>query len=323
MKKFVLAGLLACLLPAAPALHAQPAYPARMVNAVVGFPPGGISDLILRQLVSGMKGKFPNGLIVVNKAGGGGTMALSSLVEDKPDGYNFAIAPNANLNVGPQIADLRYKNPDDYDVLLNIVSSAPVAVVKADSPITDGTNFVATAKAKGDALSVGYPGEASISQLSLAQIRKASSIKIIGVPFAGWGQGAPALLGGHVDMMMAQPGEVVSFLQNGTLRAVGTVSPVRLSALPHVPTWKEQGFDVGLVTRYYLIVPKGTPAPVKKYIHDAAKAAMEEPAFKEFAKNKAVEIDYLDAEQSKVALWDEYRKDTELLRQVGLLKNAP
>ena len=302
------------------AAQAQDAYPSRAVNAIVGFPPGGISDLILRQLAEGMRSKFPAGLVVLNKPGGGGTTALSVLSADKPDGYNFAIAPNANLSIGPQISSLHFKNPDDYTVVMNTVSSAPVLVVKADSPVKNAKEFVAAAKAQPGVLSVGYPGEASVSQLSLAQISRATGIKVINVPFAGWAQGSPALLGGHVFAMIAQPGEVMPYLQAGTLRAIGTVSPTRLESAPQIPTWKEQGFDVALGTKYYLVVPKATPANVVKYIHDAAKATMDEPSFKEFAKQRGVEIEYADGKKSKEWLWEDYKSSTVLLQQVGLLK---
>jgi len=300
-----------------PAL-AQEAYPARSVNAIVGFPPGGAADLVTRQLAESMRSKFPEGIVVVNRPGASGTNAIASLTRSRPDGYNFALVPNSNLTIGPQIQELSYGTPDDYVAVINVVSFAPVLVTRKESPMRSARDIAKAAQAAPGKISVGYPGEGTVSHLNAEAFKTAAKIQMINVPFAGWGQAAPALLGGHVDSMVVQPIEAVQ--QRESLNILGSFSKQRQAGLPDVPTFGEQGYDVALEARYLLIVPKGTPDSIVKYIHDAAQAAMDDPSFKEFVESRGMQPNYQDTGTVQAALWDEYKRYTPLLQETNLLK---
>ncbi|MEK7345017.1 MAG: tripartite tricarboxylate transporter substrate binding protein [Pseudomonadota bacterium] len=316
MKKFI-AGL--ALFGWAVASQAQ-SYPAQTVTAIVGWPAGGAADIVMRLLAEGMRSQFPNGLVVANKPGAGGTSAISAMVEmAKPDGYTFAIVPNSNLAIGPQLNKLKYNTPDDYDFILNVVSFSPIIVVPKDSPYKTGKDFVEAAKAQPGKLSIGFPGETTISHLNVEQLKIAADIHAINVPFAGWAKGGPALLGGHITASVAQPAEVMPQL-NVTLRALGSFSDVRQAALPDTPTWKEQGYLAAFGAKYLLIAPKNTQPQALKYIHDAAKATMESPSFKEAMKTRGMEIDYQDPIKIKQLIWDDYKNYTAVLKKIGALK---
>jgi len=300
---------------------AQNTYPNKPVSLLIGYPPGGGVDVVARRLASLMEAKFPAGLVAENRPGAGGTIAVSSIVASPPDGYRLALMPQAMVALSPQVFPLNYKGADDIQPIINIVDYAPVLVVAPDAPFQSMQEFVEAAKAKPNTLSVGYPGDATISHLNLLTLQRETGASFIQIPFKGWGEGAPQLMGGHVTAYVAQAMEAVPALAAGTVRALGSFSAARLSALPQVPTATEQGYPVALGVRYLLIAPKGTPKDIVQYVHDAAKAAIETPEFKAFAQSTSLNIRYQDAETARDAAWEDYYKYRPVLRGLGIVKD--
>ena len=140
------------------------------------------------------------------------------------------------------------------------------------------------------------------------------------MPFSGWGETSPALLGGHIDAAMAQPGEVKPLVDAKKLRVLTVASPQRHPYFPDSPPSKEVGFGEGSGTWFAYTAPKGTPAPVLKYIHDAAKAALEEPSFVTLMKNRGVDINYQPGDKVRQELWSEYKIYGDLLKRLGMGK---
>ncbi|RCW68576.1 Bug family tripartite tricarboxylate transporter substrate binding protein [Pseudorhodoferax soli] len=317
MKKYVAAFGLALT---ASIGMAQSNYPAQAVTAVVGYVPGGAADIIMRQLAILMGPKFPSGLVVLNRPGAGGSTAVASIAQGKPDGYTFAFVPHSNLTLSPQVNKLSYKNPDDILPIINVVNYSTLLVVAKNSPYKDAKELLAAAKAAPGTVSVGYPGDTTISHLNVLELERVAKVELLKVPFTGWGQGSPQLLGGHINAAVAQPTEATSFLEAGTVRGLASFSEKRQTGLPSVPTMKEQGADVGIGVRYMLITTKGTPPNIVKYIHDAAKAATETKEFKDFAASHGLELAYQDGNAIREAAWADYRKYGELLKQLAASK---
>src|SRR2546422_843905 len=102
------------------ALPCAAQYPDRPLTVVAGFPAGGLVDVVARVVAEGMKPRYPKGVIVVNKPGAGGALAVSEVVQAKPDGYSIVLTPLSSLVIGPQLnRDLSYKTPDDYEPMIN------------------------------------------------------------------------------------------------------------------------------------------------------------------------------------------------------------
>jgi tripartite-type tricarboxylate transporter receptor subunit TctC len=120
--------------------------------------------------------------------------------------------------------------------------------------------------------------------------------------------------------VVAQPGEVKPLVEGKKLRTLVVFQAKRHEVFPSTPTAKELGWDSALGTWFVLTAPKGTPPAVVQYIHDAAKTAMEEPAFVTLMKSRAVDIDYKNGEKARADLWNEYKAYTELLRRLGMIK---
>jgi tripartite-type tricarboxylate transporter receptor subunit TctC len=306
--------LLAAVSPAA----AQ--YPERSVTAIVGYPAGGLADVVLRAVTEGMKKKYPRGIAVVARPGAGGTIGASEVIKSKPDGYTLGIMPLTNLVIQPQVMDLPYRTPDDCIPVISLVSWYPLLAVKQDAPWKTAQEFLAAAKASPGKVRVGSPGEGTSSHLNLEELMRLSDAKMTHVPFSGWGESSPALLGGHIEGLVAQPGEVRPLVEAKRMRVLGVFQPARNTIFPDVPTFKEIGHGVHNGSTFFLVLPSGTPPEIVRYVHDSAKAAIEDPAFVAFAKARVIDVDYRAGDKLKADLWTEFRAHTEILKRLGMLR---
>lgn len=183
-------------------------YPERPLTVIAGYPAGGMVDLVARALIEGMKKKFPKGIAVVNRPGAGGSIGAAEASQAKPDGYTIILTPLSTLVIHPQLNDLPYKTPDDYAPFVNVVSYYPLLVVREDAPWKTAQEFVNAARANPGKFRVGTPGEGTSSHLNLEEFKRLANVDLTHVPFAGWTESSTALLGNHIEAIVAQPGEV-------------------------------------------------------------------------------------------------------------------
>jgi tripartite-type tricarboxylate transporter receptor subunit TctC len=316
MTRLVLAALLTLVFARPTAAE----YPDRPLTIIAAYPAGGMVDIVARPLADLMKKKYPKGVVVLNRPGGGGSVGTAEALQAKPDGYTVTLAPLSTLVIQPQVNDLPYKTPDDYEPILNMISFYPVLAVKADSPWKTVQEFLGAAKAAPGKLRVASPGETTSSHLSLEELTRRAGVKVTHVPFSGWGEGSPALLGGHVEAIVAQPGEVKPLVDGKKLRVLLVFQRTRHAMFPDAPTAKELGYDFAMGVWFVLTAPKGTPTPTLKYLHDATKAAMEDPGFISLVANRGVDIDYRAGDKLRPDLWREYKEHGEILKRLGFIK---
>ncbi|HET7597896.1 MAG TPA: tripartite tricarboxylate transporter substrate binding protein [Burkholderiales bacterium] len=315
MKRITIAALLTLI-----AIGARAEYPERPLTLLSGYPAGGMVDIVARVLAEGIRARFPKGVVVLNRSGAGGAVAAAEVATGKPDGYTIVLTPLSTLVIQPQILDLRYKTPDDYEPIVNVVSYYPLLVVKPDAPWRDARQFVEDAKRNPGKFRVGTPGEGTSSHLNLEAFMHAAGIKLTHVPYRGWGESSPALLGGHIEAVVAQPGEAKPMVEGSKMRALMVFQQSRHPAFPDAPTAQELGWDVANGVWFLLMAPKGTPQPVLKYIHDAVKPAIENPAFGKAMALRGIDVDYRPGDKLRADLWREYKAHTEILRRIGMIK---
>ncbi len=312
--------ILPALLVLGISLPAAAQYPERSVTLLAGYPAGGLVDIVARQVAEGMKARFPRGLVVVNRPGAAGSVAVAEVARAQPDGYTIVLTPLSGLVIAPQMSEFAYKTPDDYDPFINLVSYYPFIAVRTESEYKTIQDLLADAKANPGKLRIGSPGEGTSSHLNLEELMARTGAKMIHVPYQGWGQSSPALLGGHIEGVVAQPGELKPMVDGKRMRALVAFYPKRHPLFADVPTARELGWDVANGVWYLLVAPKGTPRPAIKYLHDAAKAAIDDPGFAATMAARGVDIDYRAGESFKADVWREYKAHTDLLRRIGMLK---
>ena len=314
-----IAALILLLLTAA-VWPAAAEYPERPLTILTGYPAGGMVDIVARALGEGMKKKYPKGIAIVTRPGAGGSLAVAELVQAKPDGYTVILAPLSTLVIHPQLNDLPYKTPDDYEPIINVVSFYSLLVVKPESPWKTIQDLIAASKASPGKLRAGTPGEGTSSHLSLEELKTRTGFSVTHVPFSGWGESSPAFLGGHVEVLIAQPGEVKPLVEGKKMRVLMVFQSQRHPAFPDAPATKEMGWDAVSGVSFTFVAQKGTPVAMQKYIHNTVKEALEEPVFINTIKQRVIDIDYRAGDQLRADLWKEYKYHTEVLTRLGMIK---
>jgi tripartite-type tricarboxylate transporter receptor subunit TctC len=301
-------------------LPAAAQYPDRPVTVLEGYPPGGLVDVVTRTLVEAMKARFPKGLVVINKPGAAGSLAVAEITRSPADGYTIALSPHSALVIAPQMNDVGYKTPDEYEPFANVVAYYPMIAVRTESPYQTIQDLVADAKANPGKVRVGSPGEGTSSHLNLEELMHKTGTRMVHIPYKGWAESGPAVLGGHIEAVVAQPAELKGVVDGKRMRVLLAFHPQRHPVFPDAPTARELGWDVSNGVWYLMLAPKGTPAPVIKYLQDSVKAAVEDPKFVESMGSKGVDADYRPGDVLRADLWREYRLHTQILTRIGMIK---
>jgi tripartite-type tricarboxylate transporter receptor subunit TctC len=166
-------------------------------------------------------------------------------------------------------------------------------LVRSDAPWKSLVEFLDYAKKNPEMITVGNSGAGGGVHLVALAFEKKAGVKFNHIPFSGGGPSLTALLGGHVNAVSVSPPEGISHVQAGQLRIIALFADKRFEMFPDVPTVKEQGIDFVMGMWRGLAAPKGTPPEVVQVLHDAFKQGMDDPEFKQKAKDMAVNLSYL------------------------------
>ena len=288
--------LLACTmlgwLPAA----ARAAYPEQPINMIVGYAPGGGTDLVARMIAPFIERYLGEGarIVVVNRPGAGGSIGFAALAAAAPDGYTIGFINTPNVLTTPiERADVKF-SWQSYDLLGNLVDDPGGFSVHADSPIKSLADLVAHAKANPDAVTVGTTGAGSDDHLAMLLFQKSAGVRMTHVPFKGAAEVRTALTGRQIVVGAINLGEALQYQKGGTpLRNLGQMSAQRSLLAPDLPTFREQRFDIELASLRGLAAPKGLPAPIRERLVRAVEQAAADPKFQAQAAAAFAPLRYL------------------------------
>jgi len=288
MRRTILGLAMACG-ALAPAFGQQ--FPAKEVSIIIPYAPGGATDLVFRALAASTQKYLGRAVVVVNKAGGGGTIGVVEAQRAKPDGYTLlsAITP---LTILPHQVKTTFTYRD-FEPIINVVQDPVMFQVRGDAPWKTLQEFLGYAKQNPGLITVGNSGAGGGVHLIALAFEKAAGVKFNHIPFAGGGPSVTALLGGHINAVSVSPPEGIPQVKAGKLRIIALFSENRLADFPAVATVREQGVDFALGQWRGLAAPKGTPPEAIRILHDAFKKGMEDPAFIRNAADMSITLAYV------------------------------
>ena len=256
------------------------AFPDRPVRIVVGYPPGGGTDLVARLVAQPLGEKWGHPVIVENRPGAAAIIATDAVVKAKPDGYTLLMAYATELAVNPAtFKKLSYDPLRDLAPIARLGAAPLVMAVHPSLPAKSVAELVALAKSKPGALSYSSSGQGSVHQFAGELFKLRTGADIVHIPYKGSGPATADAVSGQVQVTFASVASVLRFVQSDRLRALAVTSPERSSQLPNVPTMREAGLaDVQLTSWYGLLAPNGTPPEVVKKIAADLAAVMASPA---------------------------------------------
>jgi tripartite-type tricarboxylate transporter receptor subunit TctC len=266
-------------------------FPAREVQIIIPYAPGGATDLVFRALAASSQQYLGKAVVVVNRAGGGGAVGFTEAAQAKPDGYTLAsvITPVTILPHQVKTA-FTYQS---FEPILNVVQDPAMFQVLADAPWKTLKEFVDYARKNPGMITVGNSGAGGGVHLIAVAFERAAGVKFNHIPFAGGGPSVAALLGGHVNAVSVSPPEGIAQVKAGKLRIIALFSEKRMADFPDVPTVREQGIDFTMGQWRGLAAPKGTPPEVIRILHDAFRKGMQDPAFVRNAADMSVVLAYV------------------------------
>ncbi|WP_459617037.1 Bug family tripartite tricarboxylate transporter substrate binding protein [Bordetella sp. 2513F-2] len=288
-----LAGAAVATALAVPAT-AQEWTPARPIEILVGFAPGGSADQIARQLSNAVKDTVPVPVIVVNKPGVAGVLAAQEVAKAPPDGYKLFVGGGSETTSVGNHQKIAYDARRDFTPILKAARLPSVLAVPVDSPFPDMQALIAAAREKPEGLSYGSTGEGSLFHSTMLAFQAKSGLRFLHVPYKGAADSLTALAAGQLDMAFGAPEELKGLMDAGKIRPIAVFSRSRVPSLPDVPTVTELGYPVALDNMKGLLAPAGLPEPVYRYLNRVFHQAIESDSWKAYAQKSGLTTDYAD-----------------------------
>jgi len=247
------------------------------LRVLAGFPPGGVTDGIARQVANRLRGTYARTVIVENRAGAGGRVAVEELRRSAADGATMLITPGTVFTLHPHVHRALTYGPGDF---------APVSMVvrfelgfgvgpAVPASVRDLRGFLDWVRAHPAQASFGSPGAGLASHFAGALLALESGVDLRHVPFRGAAPAIQDLLGGHLPAFSSTVGDFLPHLREGRVRLLATSGPTRSRFAPEVPTYVEQGFAGISITEWFgAFMPLGTPAPTINAAAQAVRQAL-------------------------------------------------
>lgn len=301
MKTKILVSALTAIAVFAVAGPAAAWEPTKPIKIIVGFSPGGGTDLVARNLVASSQEFFPVPLVVVNKPGAGGTLAADFVAKSKADGYTLLVAGGSESTSVPNHREVSY-SLDDFRGVLRCIRSRIYIVSHKDSGIKTIADLKAKSEANPGKLAYGSSGQGTLYHSTMLVATKAMGIDMRHVPYKGGAPMMAALLGGHIDITLAGPEEAAAQYQAGTINMLALASESRLDTFKDVPTMQELGYDVYIENQKGIVAPAGTPDEAIQYIHENFKKGLESKVWGSMAGKLLMETAYLNGDDFMQAM---------------------
>jgi tripartite-type tricarboxylate transporter receptor subunit TctC len=297
---------------------AHAAYPDRPINLIVGFVPGGGTDIVARALVPYLE-KYLGGdakVLVSNRGGAGGEIGFTAIANAPPDGYTIGFINSPSI-IGIAIErTAQYGTWEKFELLGNVVDDPASFAVLTDSPIKDLVELAAFVRANPGKLTFGTPGIGAPGHIAGTLFGKLAGGKMNHVPYKGAGDVHGAIAGRHVMVAAISVGEAYQGIKGGRpLRVLGQLSPGRTTIAPDLKTAKEQGFDLEMSSLRGIAGPKGLPADIRDRLVKAIAQAVADAEFQTKSIQYHAPLRYLNPAQYEASLRAEDVKFRQLWKE--------
>ncbi len=317
-RSMTLAAALAALVCTAPVVVAAD-YPTKPITLMIGFAPGGPSDVMARILTRKMEEILKQPFVIENRAGAGGSIAGTAVARAAPDGYTVLLATGSLLAINVSLyKNLGYDPEKDFEPISLVGTQTNVLYLHPSVPAKSFGELIAHAKANPGKLSFGSGGNGTPAHLAGELLKIEAKIDITHVPFRGTGPALQSVIGGHVPMAFNPPSPLLPHIQSGAIRPVAITTLKRTAVLPEIPTIAESGFPGFEATTWHaLVAPAGTPKEVIAALHGAIAATVNDPAVRKALTDLGVDVVGGTPEELRAYLKSEIPKWAEVVKASG------
>ncbi|HTE13438.1 MAG TPA: tripartite tricarboxylate transporter substrate binding protein, partial [Burkholderiales bacterium] len=294
-------------------------YPTKPIRMLVGFAPGGGTDIVARILAPKLTAAWNQQLVIDNRSGATGTIAAGLVARATPDGYTLLMGHASTNTIAPALyAKLPFDPYKDF-VPVTLAGSVPHLVsVHPSLPVRTIKELIAVAKASPGQLTTPSSGHGSMSHIAGEVFKHTTGTNFTHVPYKGAGLSVQDLIAGQVKVSFDTTAAVMPFVKSGKLRALAAAAPKRLSSLPEVPTVSEAGVPGFVMSSWYgVFAPTGTPVAIVRTIHAEVNRAQDLPDVKSH-------MDQLGADDTRMATPEAFAAmvKTDIVRFANVVKVA-
>jgi tripartite-type tricarboxylate transporter receptor subunit TctC len=270
----------AALLPVVSRIAWAQTYPARPVRWILGFPPGGPTDIVVRLIGQYLAEKTGQPFVIENRPGAGGNLATQAVVNATPDGYTILAIAHANAINATLYQNLSFNFIRDIAPVAGLVQMPNVLEVHPSVPAKTVSEFIAYAKANEGKVSYASSGSGTSAHLAAELFKAMTGVPMLHVPYRGSGPALVDMLSGQVHVMFDTLSSSIEYIRADKLRALAVTSSSRSDALPEAPTVAATvpGYEV---TAWFGVgVPKATPATIVDTLNREINAGLNDPRIK-------------------------------------------
>jgi tripartite-type tricarboxylate transporter receptor subunit TctC len=271
-------GSIAC-----PLWAQNPAWPGKAIKLIVAYPPGGVSDTVARALAEQLSTRLGVPVLVDNRAGAGGSLAVNVTAKSAPDGHTFVFTALSPLTLNPHLGNLPYDALKDLTPVASVMYSPVLIAATPALAQGDFKALLGRARQQPDAVRWATSGSGSLGHLMLENIQRSAEVRITHVPYKGGGQQITDALSGQFEVLSTNAsGVVLQHIKEGRLRALAVGAAARLEALPGVPTLSELGIaSANFSSRFGIFAPAGVPGAIVEKFNAQVNAVLALPALRE------------------------------------------
>ncbi len=244
-------------------------YPTKNIKIIVSTSPGGVTDLCARILGQHITAKTGQAVIIDNRSGASGNIAMEALTKAEPDGYTIGVVNTGNIVINPYLYRLTFDPLKDL-VPVGAIGTVPLfLVMNSQVPAKTLQEFIAFAKSEPDKISYASAGSGTTPDLAAFEFGRRAGLKLVFVPFRGTAPAVAAVLGGDVQVTFVSMGPHIEFVRQGKLRVLGAATPNRIPYVGDIPTFAEQGFPgFEMSTWFAVFAPRGTPNEIVEQLNE-------------------------------------------------------
>ena len=316
--KCLTALLFAVATTVAPTAFAQ-SWPTQPIKVIVGFPPGGVADAIPRYLQEKLKDSLGQPIVVENKPGGAGIIAMDAIAKAN-DGHTVGVMTLQNLIVPATGAQLSYDPRKDLVGIVVFGKTASVLTVNSEMPIKSVQELIAYAKANPGKLAFATSGNATGQHFATESLRLGANIDIVHVPYKGVAPAFLDVLANRVPVMFMTYGSGKQHWESGKVRPLAVSMPKRFSYMPETPTMAEASGikDFSLIEWYALVAPASMPRAAMDKLHKALVDVMSKPDHAAFNLKYGLEYENWSIDQTNAFLMNELDRMTVIAKRANI-----
>jgi len=305
-RQLVLGVAALCGASAVPAI-AQSDYPNKPIKWVVGYPPGGTTDLLARLMAQWLSQRLGQQVLVENRAGGGNNIGTEFAIRAAPDGYTMYLVNPANAINATLYPKLPFNFLDDMLPVAGIVRVPNVMTVTKNFPAKTVAEFIEYGKKNPGKINMASSGSGTSVHLSGELFKFMTGVDMKHVPYKGAGPATTDLIGGQVDVLFDNMPSIIGHIRGGSVRALGVTSAQRSPAMPDVPTVADTVPNYEASAWFGASVPKGTPAAAIERLNREFNAALVDPTMKA----KLADLGGVPIPGTPAQFWEIHRMETE------------